>query len=71
MDLNAINELGPSVYLTRLKVNPLRDFANVFVDDGVKASLRKNVDQHGDGQRILKQRIFRVDVRPTRQCVPR
>src|SRR5580692_3207702 len=43
------------------EVEFLRDFDAMEIDDGVIAALGKDVDQHGERQRVVEQEVFGID----------
>lgn len=67
VDLNAVNELRVRVNLAGGEVDTFGDFVDVFVDDGVKAAFREDVDQHRDRQRVIEDRVFGIHMSSPRQ----
>src|SRR4051812_23678170 len=62
-DLDAVNFLHAAGNRPGGEVEFVRYFDPVNVDNRVVTTLRKNVDQHGERERVIEYRIFRIDMR--------
>ena len=67
MDLDPVNDLYPPVDFAGLQVNPFGYLPDMLINHRMESTLGENVNEHGQCERILENRVFRIDVGATGQ----